>query len=121
LDVLPGGPAAFAGEHLVVPAGGRLVGGLKTLALAVLLRAFAAPPQGPAGAETAPALRVRRDDEGRRLLAVEGTVRLVGAAGPLQREVLAHDLNDVQPRLHLFDFVHSPGVCLLAKGKPTGQ
>src|SRR3970282_961561 len=82
-------------------------GGHKPLPLAVLLRAFAALPEGHAsaggeqpqrlheldpflthdegeniaagttGAEAVPALPLRRDDEGRRLLGVEGTVRSV--------------------------------------------
>ncbi len=146
LDVLPSLAARLAfHQQLVVPAGGGLVGGVYPLPLALLFGAAAfrqghagagsEHPQrfpefdpfsahdegehiaaGAAGAEAVPALPFRRDDEGGRLLGVEGAEGFEASPRPLELDVLADDVSYVQPRLDLFDFVHRPGVCPTSRG-----
>ncbi len=53
-----------------------------------------------AAAEAVPALAARRDDEARRLLAVERAEALVGRARLLQLDRLPDDVEDGQPALH---------------------
>ena len=43
-----------------------------------------------------------------RLFLMEGTVRFVAIAGPLQRHSLRDHLNDVQPGLHVINDGHRP-------------
>src|SRR3972149_1523102 len=63
---------------------------------------------GAAGAEAAPALAPRLDDERGRLLVVERAERPVVAPRLLQAHVAPDYVDDVEPRLYLLDRAHVP-------------
>jgi hypothetical protein len=54
-----------------------------------------------AAAEAVPGLSIRRDDERRGLLGVEGAEALLHGAGSLQRDGLADDVGDGEFRFDL--------------------
>ena len=56
-----------------------------------------------AAAEAVPGLALGGDDEGRRLLGVEGAEALEDGAGTLERDGLADDVGDRKLRLDLGD------------------
>jgi hypothetical protein len=59
-----------------------------------------------AGAEIMPDLLLRADDETRRLLTGERAQSAPVPPGPLELDVLGHNVLNIQPGFHLFDSVH---------------
>src|SRR5690606_18787734 len=75
---------------------------------------------GGAGAEAVPALAVRIDVEGRRLLRVEGAVGLEVTPGLLQSHALADDVDDVELGFDLVNGAHgwrTPGRARATPGR----